>query len=297
MSILERIAERKVLLVELTPPSNSSGLETVVSNLSDLGVIDGVNITNNSLGVVRPSLDTVVPVVRQYFGYSRPSPIPIIANITSRDTSNDPESEAHIERQLERLRALDISDVLIINGDPYQDGRATNHYTVKPSALVEEVRAFGDKSRYNFGILFGVSGDYAPERLTAHLKVLKRVHDNGANGLMTKVVANGEEAERYIKFLRGNDIDLPVIGHVMFIDERRMDMIDKKSISGSIPDWYRRKLLIANEEDVNRAILDYARKRAIELLEMGYAGVVFNIINRQYAVWFKQLFRSEPSTR
>lgn len=304
MNVSELVEYMRVVIAEITPPPlsnpNSRKLEETLEQLHAQQMfpgqqIDAANITNNSLAIPRLGFEAIIPIVRSHLDvFPVPSPLPVIVNITSRDTSPDPQSKSSIDSQLKRAMSYRVSDVLIVSGDRYKDYRGTNYYDFKPSELVEMARAFRDRENYDLGILFGVRGNYSKEELPRHLEVLNRIQDAGANGLMTMVIANGEDAKRYIDSIRSKGIQLYIIGQVMFIDGKRMRMLDERKLGGTVPDWYRHILLTAEQKDVKKAILDFAEARAWYLIRSGYDGLAFNIINPEDAAHFREISSRLP---
>lgn len=197
-------------------------------------------------------------------------------------------SNAYIEGFLEELRVVGVDNVLALRGDMPPDGTAvpqSAHDFRHACDLVQFIRA--GYPQMGVGVAGYPEGHPEAECGEEDLAFLKYKLDHGGDFVITQLFFDNAHYWDFVARVRGMGIEKPIIPGVMPIFSLKSIHRILSLCGASIPPAYLAALQKAEESGGADAVqvlgIEYARRQAQELLDMGAPGVHLYTLNRDEA--------------
>jgi methylenetetrahydrofolate reductase (NADPH) len=275
----------RVFSVEISPPMKYPDLVKtgeMVEALKDLD-LDGIALTNNTGGSFKLNPLAVVETVRAVL-----RTIPIIVHITARDEG----SARTVYTHLDEMMIKNVSDVLIIRGDPSPtNSKQTDAYKFTTLELVNLMGDYCQDRQYSVDLFVAGHPEFPAPTLAKHMHYQRSKIEAGAVGIIANIVTAPEAYSRYVDAARSDGIDVPIVASVIPMTSLARCEFLEKQLHIPVPDAVRAALRDLSKEDAMKVGIDLSAQVAEELLQDGAPGINFNVIFPRDAESVKEILR------
>jgi methylenetetrahydrofolate reductase (NADPH) len=290
MSLIDVLEQKKrkgerTFSVEISPPMKYPDLVKtgeMVEALKDLD-LDGIALTNNTGGSFKLNPLAVVETVRTVL-----RTIPIILHITSRDEG----SVRTVYTHLDDMVVKNVSDVLIIRGDPSPtNSRQTDAYKFSTVDLVKLMSDYSRERAYSMNLFVSGHPEFPPHTWQKHMQYQQKKIEAGAVGIIANIVTDPDAYNRYVETARACGIDVPIIPSVIPLTSLPRCEFLEKQLHIPVPETVKAKLQGLSKEEAIKVGIDISGQIAEEVLRQGAPGVNFNVIFPRDVESVKELLR------
>src|SRR5262245_1127492 len=270
-----RNAERPVISFEFFPTKTPEGERTLLEKtMPALGELkpDFCSVTYGAGGSTREKTLTIVDRIQREQRLTAMAHMTCV-NATRQDTVS----------VLEQARALGITNILALRGDPPAGGGTFEKTEGGFEFSYELVRFIKDFGGFSIGVAGFPEGHIAcPDGKYADWRHLKHKVDQGADFVITQLFFNNRDYFEFRDFLAGLGVTVPVVPGIIPIlsaaQIKRFVALCGADLPRPLVDELDRRG--ADDEDVTKFGIEYATKQAEELLRHGAPGLHFYTLNK-----------------
>lgn len=274
-----RIAERlkkpgKLFSFEFYPPKTMEDSERLFETVKDLKALgpDFISITNSSAGDTPYRTVALSGVIKEKLG------LEVMAHLTCIG-----HSKSEIRAIAERLRGMNIENVLALRGDIHNIGggqpKREYRYACELAADLKEIGGFSIG-----GAGYPETHPDAPDP-ASDILALKAKTEAGAEFIITQLFFENRFYFEFAEKARRAGIGVPLIPGLMPLTSYRQLGNFSKMFSVTLPRALRENAekYAADKDSLLKFSVEYASRQAEELLENGAPGVHFYTLNRSKA--------------
>lgn len=271
---ISKLFEKKktVYSFEIFPPKKQSSVDTVYDTLEALGDLspDYISVTYGAGGSVREN--KTAELAQMIKSKLKIEPLAHLSCINS--------TRSEIDAILERLRELNVKNILALRGDVAKDGAFLGEFRYA-SDLIRYIKERGD---------FNIAAACYPEKhleagsLDEDIAHLKEKTDLGVGHLITQLFFDNGHFYDFMDKIRAKGIDTPVTAGVMPITSAAQIEKMVNMCGAQIPPACRK--MIERYGDNPTAMRDagiiYATNQIMDLVANGVDGVHIYTMNNPY---------------
>lgn len=191
-------------------------------------------------------------------------------------------SKENVIKNLERIKALDVENILALRGDEPEDTDICYtdfHYA---NELVKFIRQETD---FSIGVAGYPEGHISSPNLKSDIENLKKKVDEGADTIFTQLFFDNEKFYSYVELVRQKGINLPIIPGIMPIISykqiQKMTHLAKITIPKNLQKQIEKYK--DNPEDMKEMGAEFASKQCADLLKSKVQGLHFYTLDRAYS--------------
>lgn len=275
MKITDRLKKPdKIFSFEFYPPRTVEDAEKLFETVKDLKSLgpDFISITNSSTGNMPYNTVALSGVIKEKLG------LEVMAHLTCIG-----HSKAKIRAITERLKAMNIENVLALRGDMHniEDSPPEREYRYA-SELAADLKEIG-------GFTIGCAGypEKHPEApdFDTDMLALKKKTEAGAEFIITQLFFENRFYFEYVEKVRAAGISAPVIPGLMPLTSYNQLKNFTKMFGVRLPRVVEENVgkYAADKDSLLKFSVEYASRQAEELLRNGAPGVHFYTLNRSKA--------------
>jgi len=264
----------RVFSFEFYPPKTEQDAEKLFETVKDLKALepDFISITNSTTGASPYRTVALSGVIKHKLG------LEVMAHLTCIG-----HTRADIKAIAERLKAMDIENVLALRGDIHNiDGLAPKREYRYASELAADLKAMGG---------FAIGGAGYPEKhpeapdFDSDIRALKAKTGAGADFIITQLFFENRFYFEYVEKARKAGVSAPIIPGLMPLTSYKQLQNFSKMFSVLLPEAVRNGVekYAEDKDSLLKFSVDYASRQAEELLKGGAPGVHFYTLNRSKA--------------
>ncbi len=271
MRIDEILRKKRTLSFEVFPPKkNESGdIEKLYAAIDTLKTLnpDFISVTYGAGGAnARNSADIA--------GYIKSKGLEPLAHVTG-----GPSSPEDVEGLAEKLKGLNVENVLALRGDkPLEYGADYCKYFKHASDLLGYISKFG----FCAGAACYPEGHSESETLYADLANLKKKEENGAKFFLTQMFYDNSYYYRLVNEAQKMGITAPIIPAIMPLTSVKNIGRIKSMCGSTIPLELRNMIEVyaGNTEAMREVGINYAAYQICDLIAKGASGIHIYTMNR-----------------
>lgn len=269
--------------VELVPPRNGEGKNEMLNKINFLqNKVDFVSITKGAGGSLRGG---TLPIS----AFAKDKGLAPIAHFVCRERT-----QAEIENDLIDLYYLDIHNILALRGDPPAGAKeeAWDGDYIYAYKLVKQISELNnghylprkniDSGEFREGVKTNfcicVAG-HPEDPIEEEIEHIKAKVEAGANVIITQMVWSFEEYDKYVKSLRENGIDLPVIPGVRPLTHIKQANSIEKFFNLPVNEELKAGLKDKSDEEAEEFGLQYTADMIKKLKEAKAPGIHLFVLN------------------
>ncbi|WP_027351959.1 methylenetetrahydrofolate reductase [NAD(P)H] [Desulfotomaculum nigrificans] len=265
--------KKPVISFEIFPPKSTSPLETVFTTLDQLVRLkpDFISVTYGAGGSSRDRTKEIASRIKNQYH------IETLAHLTCVGHSS-----AEIDQIIKDLLAENIENVLALRGDPPANQPDFDFSKCEFSYAADLIRHIKAKTNICVAAAAYPEGHASCKRLSEDLNWLKYKVDQGVDFLITQLYFDNRIFYNFIENARRIGIQCPVAAGIMPVLNAKQIKRIISLCGASMP----AKLLMLvdkfgdNNEDMEKAGLEYASEQVRDLLESGVEGIHLYTMNK-----------------
>ncbi len=275
MKITDRLKKPdKLFSFEFYPPKTMADAEKLFETVKDLKSLgpDFISITNSSSGSAPYRTVALSGVIKEKLG------LEVMAHLTCVG-----HTKAEIKAITERLKAMNIENVLALRGDIHniEDSPPKREYRYA-SELAADLKEIG-------GFTIGCAGypEKHPEAadFDADIRALKEKTEAGAGFVITQLFFENRVYFEYVEKVRAAGINVPILPGLMPLTSYNQLRNFTKMFGVRLPRVIEENVskYAADKDSLLKFSVEYASHQAEALLKNGAPGVHFYTLNRSRA--------------
>lgn len=275
MKITERLEKPgKLFSFEFYPPKTEEDSEKLFGTIKDLKVLgpDFISITDSATGSSPYRTVALSGVIKEKLG------LEVMAHLTCIG-----HSKAEIKAIAERLKAMNIENVLALRGDIHNiEGCPPKREYRYASELAADLKEIGG---------FAIGGAGYPEKhpeapdFDSDIRALKTKTEAGAEFIITQLFFENRSYFEFVEKARKAGVSVPIIPGLMPLTSYNQLQNFTKMFSVLLPKVIKENVekYAADKDSLLKFSVEYASRQAGDLLKNGAPGVHFYTLNRSKA--------------
>lgn len=265
--------KKPVISFEIFPPKSTTPLETIFSTIEELTRLnpDYISVTYGAGGSSRDRTKEIASRIKNQYK------IETMAHLTCVG-----QSAVEIDQIVTELQAENIENVLALRGDPPADKLDFDFSNCDFKFAADLINYIKSKSDICVGAAAYPEGHCDCPRLSNDLNYLKLKVDQGVDFLITQLYFDNRVFYNFIENARRIGINCPVAAGVLPVLNSKQIKRIISLCGASMP----AKLLMMvdkfgdNNEDMEKAGIEYASRQVQDLLDNGVEGIHLYTMNK-----------------